>query len=251
MADVARPDAAPGGREPSAARWAQHGSRMAAGDGLEVCAPSAPPAAATNPDRKRSRCTADDHARWQRLYPWRASFAPLGLPHPHSLKDLPPPPHRATSLTTRCATGARSSSLRQAPARLYRWYDPARCSANAWPSSALRSASLATSSGTAPTRSAAIPSTAPGMPPAATRWRRPCRRRTSPSTCSACSARPPLHLPRPRHRPEGATLRESNLNVRRVGEVFARKMERLASACWGHANLFSNRRYMARRRDQP
>ncbi|HNK18953.1 MAG TPA: xylose isomerase [Piscinibacter sp.] len=46
--------------------------------------------------------------------------------------------------------------------------------------------------------------------------------------------------------PEGATLRESNLNVRRVGEVFARKMEQTGvGLLWGTANLFSNRRYMA------
>ena len=46
--------------------------------------------------------------------------------------------------------------------------------------------------------------------------------------------------------PEGATLRESNLNVRRIGEVFARKMEQTGvRLLWGTANLFSNRRYMA------
>jgi xylose isomerase len=46
--------------------------------------------------------------------------------------------------------------------------------------------------------------------------------------------------------PEGATLRESNLNVRRVGEVFARKMaDTGVGLLWGTANLFSNRRYMA------
>ena len=46
--------------------------------------------------------------------------------------------------------------------------------------------------------------------------------------------------------PEGATLRESNLNVRRIGEVFARKMEQTGvKLLWGTANLFSNRRYMA------
>ena len=46
--------------------------------------------------------------------------------------------------------------------------------------------------------------------------------------------------------PEGATLAESNANVRRVGEVFARKMEDSGvKLLWGTANLFSNRRYMA------
>ncbi|HUL64741.1 MAG TPA: xylose isomerase [Burkholderiaceae bacterium] len=46
--------------------------------------------------------------------------------------------------------------------------------------------------------------------------------------------------------PEGATLAESNANVRRVGEVFARKMrDSGVKLLWGTANLFSNRRYMA------
>jgi xylose isomerase len=46
--------------------------------------------------------------------------------------------------------------------------------------------------------------------------------------------------------PEGATLRESNLNVRRIGEVFEKKMaETGVKLLWGTANLFSNRRYMA------
>jgi xylose isomerase len=46
--------------------------------------------------------------------------------------------------------------------------------------------------------------------------------------------------------PEGATLAESNANVRRVGEVFARKMRDTGvKLLWGTANLFSNRRYMA------
>lgn len=46
--------------------------------------------------------------------------------------------------------------------------------------------------------------------------------------------------------PEGATLRESNLNVRRIGEVFEKKMaETGVRLLWGTANLFSNRRYMA------
>ena len=46
--------------------------------------------------------------------------------------------------------------------------------------------------------------------------------------------------------PEGATLRETNLNVRRVGEVVARKMgESGVRALWGMANLTGNRRYMA------
>ena len=46
--------------------------------------------------------------------------------------------------------------------------------------------------------------------------------------------------------PEGATLRESNLNVRRVGELMQRRMsETGVKLLWGTANLFSNRRYLA------
>jgi xylose isomerase len=46
--------------------------------------------------------------------------------------------------------------------------------------------------------------------------------------------------------PEGATLAESNRNVRQVAEVFARKMDETGvKLLWGTANLFSNRRYMA------
>ncbi|HMN85330.1 MAG TPA: xylose isomerase [Bauldia sp.] len=46
--------------------------------------------------------------------------------------------------------------------------------------------------------------------------------------------------------PEGATLAESNRNVRAIGEIFARKMETAkVKLLWGTANLFSNRRYMA------
>lgn len=46
--------------------------------------------------------------------------------------------------------------------------------------------------------------------------------------------------------PEGATLAESNANVRRIGEVIARKMEETGvKLLWGTANLFSNRRFMA------
>ncbi len=45
--------------------------------------------------------------------------------------------------------------------------------------------------------------------------------------------------------PEGATLAESNRNVRAIGEVFAKKMEKAkVRLLWGTANLFSNRRYM-------
>ena len=45
--------------------------------------------------------------------------------------------------------------------------------------------------------------------------------------------------------PEGATLAESNVFVRRIGEVFARKMEDSGvGLLWGTANLFSHRRYM-------
>jgi xylose isomerase len=46
--------------------------------------------------------------------------------------------------------------------------------------------------------------------------------------------------------PEGDSLRESNLNARRIGEVFARKMQDTGvGLLWGTANLFSNRRYMS------
>jgi xylose isomerase len=46
--------------------------------------------------------------------------------------------------------------------------------------------------------------------------------------------------------PEGASLAESNKNVRAIGEIFARKMESSRTKLlWGTANLFSNRRYMA------
>ena len=46
--------------------------------------------------------------------------------------------------------------------------------------------------------------------------------------------------------PEGATPRESNLNVRRVGRGVARKMETPASACCGARPTSSaNRRYAA------
>ena len=46
--------------------------------------------------------------------------------------------------------------------------------------------------------------------------------------------------------PEGASLAESNHNVRAIGEIFARKMETSRTRLlWGTANLFSNRRYMA------
>jgi xylose isomerase len=46
--------------------------------------------------------------------------------------------------------------------------------------------------------------------------------------------------------PEGATLADSNRNVREIAAVFARKMEGAkVRLLWGTANLFSNRRYMA------
>jgi xylose isomerase len=46
--------------------------------------------------------------------------------------------------------------------------------------------------------------------------------------------------------PEGATLKESNRNVRAIGEIFAKKMETAkVRLLWGTANLFSHRRYMA------
>jgi xylose isomerase len=65
------------------------------------------------------------------------------------------------------------------------------------------------------------------------------------STCSACSA--PFFTFHDRDiAPEGATLRESNLNVRRMGEVFEKKMAATGvKLLWGTANLFSNRRYMS------
>ena len=46
--------------------------------------------------------------------------------------------------------------------------------------------------------------------------------------------------------PEGATLRESNANLHRVGERLAAKIDETGvKLLWGTANLFSNRRYMA------
>ncbi|QJR11180.1 Xylose isomerase [Usitatibacter rugosus] len=46
--------------------------------------------------------------------------------------------------------------------------------------------------------------------------------------------------------PEGATLRESNRNVRKIGEVFEKKMRKSGmKLLWGTANLFSHRRYMS------
>ncbi len=46
--------------------------------------------------------------------------------------------------------------------------------------------------------------------------------------------------------PEGATLAESNRNVRAICDVFAEKMTReRVRLLWGTANLFSNRRFMA------
>jgi len=46
--------------------------------------------------------------------------------------------------------------------------------------------------------------------------------------------------------PEGATLAESNRNVRAIGEIFAKKLESSRTKLlWGTDNLFSNRRYMA------
>jgi xylose isomerase len=46
--------------------------------------------------------------------------------------------------------------------------------------------------------------------------------------------------------PEGATLAESNANVRRIGDVFEKKMRKSGmKLLWGTANLFTNRRYMS------
>jgi len=46
--------------------------------------------------------------------------------------------------------------------------------------------------------------------------------------------------------PEGASLAESNKNVRTIAQIFARKMETSRTRLlWGTANLFSNRRYMS------
>jgi len=46
--------------------------------------------------------------------------------------------------------------------------------------------------------------------------------------------------------PEGATLAESNRNVNKIGELFAKKMEtERVRLLWGTANLFSHRRFMA------
>jgi len=46
--------------------------------------------------------------------------------------------------------------------------------------------------------------------------------------------------------PEGATLAESNRNVREIGDIFQKKLETSRTRLlWGTANLFTNRRYMA------
>jgi xylose isomerase len=46
--------------------------------------------------------------------------------------------------------------------------------------------------------------------------------------------------------PEGATLAESNKNLRVIGDLIAQKMQQSGKKLlWGTANLFSNRRYMA------
>jgi len=46
--------------------------------------------------------------------------------------------------------------------------------------------------------------------------------------------------------PEGETLRESNKNVRVIGEFFEKKMAKSGvKLLWGTANLFTNRRYMS------
>jgi xylose isomerase len=46
--------------------------------------------------------------------------------------------------------------------------------------------------------------------------------------------------------PEGASLAESNRNVRDIAEIFAAKMQQSKTRLlWGTANLFSNRRFMA------
>jgi xylose isomerase len=46
--------------------------------------------------------------------------------------------------------------------------------------------------------------------------------------------------------PEGATLKESNKNLRTIADIFAKKMQSSRTKLlWGTANLFSNRRYMA------
>jgi xylose isomerase len=46
--------------------------------------------------------------------------------------------------------------------------------------------------------------------------------------------------------PEGATLKESNKNLRTITDIFAKKMQKSRTKLlWGTANLFSNRRYMA------
>ncbi len=46
--------------------------------------------------------------------------------------------------------------------------------------------------------------------------------------------------------PEGATLAESNKNVRIIADIFAKKMSKQRTRLlWGTANMFSNRRFMA------
>jgi len=46
--------------------------------------------------------------------------------------------------------------------------------------------------------------------------------------------------------PEGKSLTESNRNVRKIADIFAKKMQKSkVKLLWGTANLFSNRRFMA------
>ena len=46
--------------------------------------------------------------------------------------------------------------------------------------------------------------------------------------------------------PEGASLKESNRNVRTIADIFQKKMQSSRTQLlWGTANLFSNRRYMS------
>src|SRR6185312_7561578 len=46
--------------------------------------------------------------------------------------------------------------------------------------------------------------------------------------------------------PEGATLKESNKNLRTITDIFSKKMQsQRTRLLWGTANLFSNRRFMS------
>ena len=79
------------------------------------------------------------------------------------------------------------------------------------------------------------------------RCSRRCTRPTSRSSCSRCWTCRSSPSTTATSRPRARTLAESNDNVRRIADVFERKMAQ-TPACkllWGTANLFSHPRYMA------